>query len=364
MKRKLALFVPILALVFATGLDAQCCGNKAKAASDAACQSKCESQCQDKAVAKTSSGTLTTGALVALMHAKVPMTLVDARAKAENPIPGAKTLCGKSMACSTYQAKTLGNKDRLIVTYCAGPKCKASSNMAAKLRAAGYTNVVEYREGVAGWKALTAKKGSCSACPSTGKNVAKAGTCPSTGKTGEGCSASSAACPASAGKKTAKPMNVLAHIDARGLKALRAAKVPMVLIDARTGKWDDNVRIPGAIAVKNCSGACWSKPDTYKALVKDKNALVVTYCGQSKCPLSSIVANKLRAAGYTNVIEYKAGLADWQKHGFKTINKAAGCCSGAEECSSEKGGKCSSGGCGSKAAPKAKKSDCSSSKSG
>lgn len=368
--KKFALLIPVLVFAFASSVDAQCCGNKAKAETCQEAAKACSEKAQDCSkgqcsgeVAKATSGTISTGALLALMHAKTPMTLIDARKDTANGIPGAKSVCSKSMACTTYQAKTLGNKDRLLVTYCSGPKCSASSKMATKLRAAGYTNVIEYREGVAGWTALKSKfaklsgsccngaKSDCSGGSCTGDAAAKAAGCTA------GNAAKAGACCPSTGK-TAAPAAPIARIDANGLKALQSAKVPMVLIDARSGKYDDGNRIPGAIAIKNCTGSCWTKPETYKNIVKSKNALVVTYCGASKCPLSSMVAGKLRAAGYTNVIEYKGGLADWKKLGNKTVNAEAGCCGGSS-CPSKTGAKtdnCSTGSCGT--AKTAKKEGC------
>lgn len=347
--KKLIALLPLLA-VLGMAVDAQCCGSKSKGGDKpAACGAE-----DGTTVAKAKTGHISTGALVAMMKAKVPMTIVDARKEAKNPIPSAKSLCEKSAGCEATLAKTVGPKDRLVVTYCAGPKCSASTKMAARLRAAGYTNVVEYSDGIEGWKTAMAKAGCCSkakaakadgecgkgACPSTGETAAKSGSCcPSTG----------------AVAKAAAPAMPAATIDAAGLRTLINAKVPVVIVDARTGKWDDGMRIPGARAIKDCTGSCWTKAETYKNVVKSKDALVVTYCGAKACPLSSMVAKKLRAAGYTNVVEFKGGVAEWKQAGYSMVKSEAGCCGGSEcpsKTSTEKaGGCCGSSKAKTKAAP-------------
>ncbi len=321
MKSKFMLaLLPLLAvLVLASGMDAQCSGCNEK---EAACSK-----------AKPN-GTITTGALVALLKAKVPVTVIDARAKVENRIPGAKVL-------SEVNKETLGSKTSLIVTYCSGPKCNRSTKVAAKLRGAGYTNVIEYKGGFAAWEKTAAACGS--AC-STKKSTDGC----KDGATG-GCSSKSAAaassCNGCSSKTKKATTGLISRVDTNGLKAMLDAKIPLVLLDARTGKYDDGIRIPGAVAIKDCSGKCWEKTSTYKNLVKNKNALVVTYCGATQCPLSAQLATKLRTAGYTNVIEYKAGISSWKKTGFKTVAKEAGHC-----CGDKDSGDCS-GGCSEKKVP-------------
>jgi rhodanese-related sulfurtransferase len=49
-------------------------------------------------------------------------------------------------------AKVLPDKNALVVTYCAGWKCPASGELAERLHKLGYVNVVEYPEGIPGWK--------------------------------------------------------------------------------------------------------------------------------------------------------------------------------------------------------------------
>lgn len=44
------------------------------------------------------------------------------------------------------------NKDEYIVVYCANADCDASPTAAQKLAELGYTNVVDFEDGYAGWR--------------------------------------------------------------------------------------------------------------------------------------------------------------------------------------------------------------------
>lgn len=43
-------------------------------------------------------------------------------------------------------------RDEPVIVYCASSECDASEKAAKKLEKAGFTNVVDFSEGVAGWK--------------------------------------------------------------------------------------------------------------------------------------------------------------------------------------------------------------------
>jgi len=45
------------------------------------------------------------------------------------------------------------DKNAEIVVYCANTDCTASPNLAEKLEEKGYTNVEDFEEGLAGWRA-------------------------------------------------------------------------------------------------------------------------------------------------------------------------------------------------------------------
>lgn len=101
-----------------------------------------------------------------------------------------------------------------------------------------------------------------------------------------------------------------AVLNTPALAALVAAKVPLTILDARSGKFDDGKRIAGAKSLN----AEVSNEDIAKAL-PDKSALVVTYCAGLKCSASNKLATKLRELGYANVVEYPQGIAGWVEAG-------------------------------------------------
>jgi len=96
--------------------------------------------------------TISTDALAALIRSGVKMTILDARTGKYDDgrrIPG-----GRSLAAGAADATitgTAGAKSGLVVTYCSNLKCPASKALAERLRKLGYTNVLEYPDGIAGW---------------------------------------------------------------------------------------------------------------------------------------------------------------------------------------------------------------------
>jgi len=107
----------------------------------------------------------------------------------------------------------------------------------------------------------------------------------------------------------AKPMD--AHVSTDVLATLVRSDVPLVILDARAGEYDDGRRIPGAHIV-----APDISKDALEKLVPDKNSLIVTYCGGVTCPLSSKLADRLREFGYHNILEYPVGIAGWAEAGY------------------------------------------------
>jgi rhodanese-related sulfurtransferase len=105
-----------------------------------------------------------------------------------------------------------------------------------------------------------------------------------------------------------------------GLSTAELAKLvdsgSAVILDARSGKYDDGRRIPGAKGV----GTKPSK-DEVATFVTKKDTLVVTYCTNPKCPASGMLGKRLRDYGYTNVKEYHHGIEGWVDAG-KTFDTA------------------------------------------
>lgn len=64
-------------------------------------------------------------------------------------IPGAKAL--SYSASPAEVAKAIPDKSQKVVVYCSNVKCPASRKLGKLLKSYGYTNVIEYPEGIQGW---------------------------------------------------------------------------------------------------------------------------------------------------------------------------------------------------------------------
>ena len=90
-------------------------------------------------------------------------------------------------------------------------------------------------------------------------------------------------------------------------------KVPMtagvMLIDARPKRVKyDKGHIPMAVSIPDSQFAKMTDK-----LPKDRNSLLIFYCGGPKCKLSHKSARKAEALGYKNVKVYSAGFPGWMK---------------------------------------------------
>ena len=107
------------------------------------------------------------------------------------------------------------------------------------------------------------------------------------------------------------PAPAEAQVDTAALAMLVRSGVPVVVVDARTGDYDDGTRIPGARNLG--SGA--SENDA-RRVIGSKDALIVTYCTSLQCPASTRLYHRLKELGYENVLEYHDGIAGWLAAGF------------------------------------------------
>ncbi len=101
-----------------------------------------------------------------------------------------------------------------------------------------------------------------------------------------------------------------ATVNTLGLKTLVNSGVPLIILDARSGKYDDGKRLPGALSLNS-----ESKPEEIAKIIPSKEALVVTYCANLKCPASHALYSHLKTLGYTNLIEYPEGIEGWVEAG-------------------------------------------------
>ncbi|MCX7847778.1 MAG: rhodanese-like domain-containing protein [bacterium] len=171
------------------------------------------------------------------------------------------------------------------------------------------TTAFVYAGGACGWKAASRDEAAV---------YGKGGTCGSATaaecatKCTKGCYCDTS-CP---GKETAE--HGYRVIDTASLKALLASGEPVTVVDARSGKYDDGRRIAGAISLPaNASDEAIARA------LPDKQAKIVTYCSNTKCPASAKLAKRLVALGYTNVHKYPDGIAGWTAAGNPVSTVAA-----------------------------------------
>ena len=82
------------------------------------------------------------------------VTVVDALGGdyyAKQHLPGAVALAPGDV--DALASAVLPDKNAAIVTYCTGPSCPNSGQVATRLTALGYTNVRKYAEGIEDWTA-------------------------------------------------------------------------------------------------------------------------------------------------------------------------------------------------------------------
>ncbi len=154
------------------------------------------------------------------------------------------------------------------------------------------------------------KKQSCSFCELKAKGVEKCQKCLSNEKDKCRLPNKQTGCSDKDKKELCKKFKRGPYINIAVLENLIESNVPMVLLDARSGKWDDKSRIPGAQSLNDKS----TKEEVEKT-IKTKEALVVTYCANLKCPASNKLYIHLKKLGYKNVLEYPFGIQDWLESG-------------------------------------------------
>jgi rhodanese-related sulfurtransferase len=80
------------------------------------------------------------------------VTVVDALGGdyyAKQHLPGAVALAPGQVDALAHSV--LPDRDAAVVTYCTGPSCPNSGQVADRLTALGYANVRKYREGIDDW---------------------------------------------------------------------------------------------------------------------------------------------------------------------------------------------------------------------
>ena len=88
-----------------------------------------------------------------------------------------------------------------------------------------------------------------------------------------------------------------------------------VLIDVLGAMSYSERHLPGAINIPGGSENFVAEVE--KAAGGDKSKEVIVYCGSFSCQASPAAAGKLADAGFTNVKDFKGGLADWEEGGYE-----------------------------------------------
>ena len=96
-------------------------------------------------------------------------------------------------------------------------------------------------------------------------------------------------------------------------KAIADGKV--AVIDVNGAKSYEKGHIPNAIHFSS------SKNKLSKLLPKDKNTLVVAYCGSSSCGAYKRGADEAAKLGYKNVKHLSAGISGWKRAGGELAKK-------------------------------------------
>ncbi|HMP76291.1 MAG TPA: rhodanese-like domain-containing protein [Kiritimatiellia bacterium] len=159
---------------------------------------------------------------------------------------------------------------------------------------------------VAAGLAAAAYAGGGAAC---GWSGAKADKADKAGKAA--CAVDKAACGTEAKIDKVK----VGKIDTAALNQKIQSGAAFTLIDARTAKWDDGRRLPGAISM-----SAESTDEQIVAALPDKAASIVTYCSNEKCPASDTLAARLIGLGYENVVKYPQGLDGWAESGHGVVD--------------------------------------------
>ena len=116
--------------------------------------------------------------------------------------------------------------------------------------------------------------------------------------------------------KLAKLPEGITEIKTEELNKLINGKAPLFLVDSRPTTRYDQAHLPGAHSIP--------LPELEKkqaaVLPKDKNTLLVFYCGGITCPLSPASAALAKKLGYTNARVYNDGEPVWSKANLPTYS--------------------------------------------
>src|SRR3954451_22791365 len=92
---------------------------------------------------------------------------------------------------------------------------------------------------------------------------------------------------------------------------LIAAGEPVQFVETLRAEHFAQGHLPGAVHIH------FEEVEALAAeVLRDKDALIVTYCSNTACQNSRIAAEKLAKLGYTDVRRYEEGKDDWTEAGM------------------------------------------------
>lgn len=113
--------------------------------------------------------------------------------------------------------------------------------------------------------------------------------------------------------------NNIGIIDINVLKVLLSSKVDILLLDARTSKWDDGQRISNALSLTSESSS-----QSIASVIPNKESLIIIYCSHSQCGAGNRLAMKLNELGYFSILKYPGGIDEWTSLGNPVTTKSKG----------------------------------------
>jgi len=196
--------------------------------------------------------------------------LVDARTQvefSETHLPGAVLVPARLVAAKL--PALVKNKSQAVIFYCNGPNCTKTVKAAKAASALGYTNLLEYKEGLPGW--------------------------------------------AKSGRKTEGrplPQFNAPAIEAAELKALLAGAQAPVLVDIRDPEEYAGFHVAEAISVPIDDLAAWvTKASAGRAIV------IADHAGHQ----APVAARVLHEAGRSDVRRLDGGILKWQTQGLPVV---------------------------------------------
>jgi rhodanese-related sulfurtransferase len=102
-----------------------------------------------------------------------------------------------------------------------------------------------------------------------------------------------------------------ADVSVKEVNRLAATK-SAVIIDVNGDESYNAGHVPGALNFNAIKGDLGAK------LPKQKDALIVAYCGSPKCGAYLKAAKAVQKLGYTNIKHMSAGISGWKAAGMKT----------------------------------------------